>query len=136
MKTLEQKILKFISSEKLIDNGDKVLIALSGGPDSVFLLILLNKFRQKLGIELGAVHVHHMLRGKDADGDEVFCGELCDEMHIPFYSYRVDVKSYAKENKYSIEEAARILRYGKLNETAEREGYNKIALAHNINDIV
>lgn len=134
MKALEQKTLKFIASEKLIEPGDRVLIALSGGPDSVFLLLLLHKYRNKLKIEIGAAHVNHMLRGKDADTDELFCRELCDDLHITFISEKADVKRYAKENKHSIEEAARILRYGILNGIALKGRYNKIAAAHNIND--
>jgi tRNA(Ile)-lysidine synthase len=134
MKALEQNTLKFIAAEKLIEPGDKILVALSGGPDSVFLLLLLDKFKNKLKIGIGAAHVNHMLRGKDADADEMFCRQLCDDMHIAYFSDKADVKRYAKENKHSIEEAARILRYRALNGIAQKENYNKIAVAHNIND--
>ena len=72
MKATEQKIIRFISENELINSNDKVLIALSGGPDSVFLLHFFNKFRKKYKIEIGAVHVNHLLRGKNSDRDELF----------------------------------------------------------------
>ena len=72
MKKTEQKVLKFIDSNSLIHKEDKILVALSGGPDSVFLLYFLNQYRKKLNISLAAFHMNHMLRGKDASLDQEF----------------------------------------------------------------
>ncbi len=134
MRSVEQNIIKFIDRESLIENRDKVLIALSGGPDSVFLLHFLYKNLTRLGIELFACHVNHNLRGKDSDADELFCKKTCDELGVKYFSASVDVKSVAKKNKLSIEEAARDLRYDEFNRIAEENKLNKIATAHNKND--
>ena len=97
MKATEQKALRFIKENELLSSGEKILVALSGGPDSVFLLHFLNKYKKKFKIELGAVHINHLLRGKDSERDELFCKTLCDELSIPFYLLRKDIKSYSKE---------------------------------------
>lgn len=135
MKTTEQKVLKFIDRHRLIDEGDKILVALSGGPDSVFALYFLKKYERRLKInKLSAIHVHHQLRGGDADEDEQFCGRLCQQHGIQFHAVKVNVKQFAEKNKFSIEEAARFLRYGSFRRYAELTSSNKIVTAHNMND--
>ncbi len=134
MKKTEQKILKFISDKKLIAKNNKVLIAFSGGPDSVFLFHLLIKYRRKFKIDLGAVHINHKLRGKDSDGDESFCKEFCDKFSIPIYLIRRDVKKYAKKKKMSLEEAGREIRYSEFVKIARANKYTKIATGHNCDD--
>jgi tRNA(Ile)-lysidine synthase len=134
MKKTEQKALKFIDENIIISEGDNILVALSGGPDSVFLLHLLNKFRKRFNISLGAFHLNHQLRGIEADKDQAFCLTLCTSLKIPFYSASENVKQYSEKNKISLEEAGRFIRYQKLNEIAGKEGYNRIATAHNSND--
>lgn len=133
MKSTEQKVIKFITSHSLIKPGEKILVALSGGPDSVFLLYFLKKYQKKFRVELGAFHLNHSLR-KSADKEQKFCGELCEKLSIPFYSEKVDVKSFAKKNKISVEEAGRILRYKFLIESAQKNKFNLIATAHNADD--
>lgn len=134
MKKIEQKVIHFISQHKLIKQNDRVLIALSGGPDSVFALYFFNKYRNKYKIELTAVHFNHQLRGEESETDQMFCEQLCSKLNIPLYSFLLDVKNYSKENKLSIEEAARILRYQNLEETANKIKCNKIVTAHNLTD--
>ncbi len=134
MKTIEQKVLKFIDRYSLIEPGDKLLIALSGGPDSVFALYFFKKYERRFKSEIFAAHVNHQLRGAEADEDEKFCKRLCDNLGIKFFSDKVDVKNYAKSNKLSLEEAARVLRYSYLMEVADNSGSNKIITAHNMND--
>ena len=112
----EQKVLRLIERHNLIERGDKLLLALSGGRDSVYALIFLKKFQAKLNIELAALHVNHLLRGEESDEDEKFCKTLCEKGGIEYYSVKVDVKKFAAENKFSIEEAARELRYKNLDE--------------------
>ena len=72
-KTIEQNIIKFIGENKLINEGDRILVALSGGPDSVFLFEFLLKYKRRFKIEVGAFHLNHKLREKESDADEHFC---------------------------------------------------------------
>lgn len=134
MERTEQKFLKFIDDQSLINPGEKLLVGLSGGPDSVFLLHLLNKFRNRLKIEISAIHINHGLRGKDADEDENFCREYCLNRNINFESVKKNVKSFSKRNSFSIEEAGRILRYREFNKNLKRKRLDKIVTAHNAND--
>ncbi len=133
-KKIEEKIFSFTDKNRLIEKGDSILIGFSGGADSRFVLYFLNKYAAKYKIEIAAVHVNHMLRGKEAERDENFCRKVADEIGIEFYSKSVNVKSYAKKNKLSIEEAARILRYEVFEEIADKENFTKICTAHNMND--
>ncbi len=134
VKNIEEKVILFIERNGLIYTGDKVLLALSGGPDSVFALYFLHKFREKYKIEIHAFHVNHQLRNSESDEDENFCKELCARLNIDFRSSKVDVKEFAKKSGRSIEEAARILRYGELQNYAEKIGAGKIVTAHNLSD--
>lgn len=133
-KTIEQKVISFADEFNLIAKGSRLLVALSGGPDSVFAVKFLHKYKKRFKTELGAAHINHSLRGEDSDRDEQFCYELAEEMGLPFYSRRVEVLSYAHDHKLSVEEAARILRYNVLEELAETAKYDKIVTAHNMND--
>lgn len=134
MKKIDEKIIRFIEEYELIKRGDKILIALSGGPDSVFLLNFLLKYRRKYGIEIGAMHVNHMIRGEEANNDEKFCRKLCLQLGVDYHTVKRNVLSFAKLNKISIEEAARVIRYRELSKVQNKFGYDKIATAHNCND--
>lgn len=134
MNATEQKVLRFIYENDLIFSGNKILIALSGGPDSVFLLHFLNKFKKKFRIEIGAVHLNHLLRGKESDRDELFCKTICQETKIPFFSTRKKVKSFSLKNKISLESAGRKIRYDYFEKVSKQNGFNKIATAHNADD--
>lgn len=130
MKKTEEKVIKFIESSSLIKKHDKVLVAFSGGPDSVFLLHFLKKFQNKYRIEIGAFHLNHMLREKSADLDEKFCKQYCEKLNLRYFSYRKDVQKFAKKEKISIEEAGRVIRYNYLNELLNKYQFSKIATAH------
>ncbi|MCS7053464.1 MAG: tRNA lysidine(34) synthetase TilS [Ignavibacterium sp.] len=132
-KTIEQKVIKFIKDNCLIENGDKILIALSGGSDSVFLINFLFKYKKKYNIELAAFHLNHLLRD-ESKSDQDFCENLCKNFGIPFFTKVENVKQFAKQKKLSIEEAGRILRYEALQDISLKYGFNKIATAHNLND--
>ncbi len=133
-KSIEQKVIKFINEQNLIAKNDKVLIALSGGPDSVFIIYFLNKFQKLFKIKLGAFHLNHKLRGTDSENDLIFCRELCANISVDFYSANKNLKQFAKKNKFSIEEAGRKIRYEQLNKTAKKNNFNKIATAHIADD--
>ena len=134
MKKIEQKFIKYCDENELIVKGDKILVALSGGPDSVFLLSILFKYKNRFDIEIGAFHLNHNIRGRSADLDEEFCKSLCEVKEIKFFKKSRNVKIFAEENHYSLEEAGRKIRYEELNRTAKKNNYNKIATAHNSDD--
>lgn len=134
MKKIEQQVLNFIDQKNLLNKGDKVLIALSGGPDSVLLLYFLFKYKARLKIELGAMHINHRLRGADSETDQKFCNLLCKKYKVNFYTKNRNVKAFASKNKISVEEAGREIRYKELKLAAQKYNYNKIATAHNSSD--
>ncbi len=129
-----KKVIKYIKTNGLINEGDRVLVAFSGGPDSVCLLNMLNELKEKFNIEVGAVHINHMLRGEEADIDEEYVKEFCQQKSIPCYVKRIDIKKYSKEKRMSSETAGRKARYDFFEEISQKENYNKIATAHNAND--
>ncbi|HEX2866309.1 MAG TPA: tRNA lysidine(34) synthetase TilS [Ignavibacteriales bacterium] len=134
VKTIEQKAVKFIREHRLVLPGEKLLIALSGGPDSVFALNFFNKYKSLFGITLAVFHVNHGLRGEDSDSDERFCAELSKEYSVQYFTEKVDVKGLARLKKVSVEEAARELRYKALEDALRQTGSDKIVTAHNLND--
>ena len=133
-KTTEQKVIKFILAKKLIQEKDKILVALSGGPDSVFLLDVLNKYKRRFDIELGTFHLNHNLRGKDSDEDEDFCKKLALSYDIPFFRSSKNVSLFAKKNRLSLEEAGRDVRYKELMKVAKQNKFTKIATGHTLDD--
>lgn len=134
MLLLEKKVLNYIKENSMIQEGDKVLIALSGGPDSVCLLNIMNNLKKELNITLFAAHINHCLRGKEADEDEAYVKEICNRLGIECYVKRADINRIAKERGVSSEMAGREVRYSFFEELREKLGIQKIALAHNAND--
>lgn len=132
--TFISRFQKELQNNRLISKSDRILVAFSGGKDSVCLLFLLQELRSSLGIEIAACHVHHGIRGAEADGDLAFCDAFCKERNIPFYFDYVHAPAYSQEHHLSLEESARILRYGVLERIASSHGYNKIATAHTASD--
>ena len=132
------KVYNFIEENHMLSSSDKIIVGLSGGADSVCLLCALNMLKDRLSLgEDGiiAVHINHGIRGEEADGDENFARELCDELGIAFKSYKKDIIAYAKELKLSVEEAGRKYRYQCFNNTLAENNFTKIAVAHNKNDL-
>ncbi len=132
-KQIERKVYQYCLSHQMFVQGDHVLVALSGGGDSVCLLHLLLSLRDTLGIRISAAHIHHGLR-ESADRDEAFAKQLCETYGISFYARRVDVKETAEKEKMGIEEAARDLRYEQLWDIAKEAGAHKLAVAHHMDD--
>lgn len=120
--------------ENLIEKGDGVVIALSGGPDSVAMLYSLYLLKEELDIKLVAVHLNHLFRGENSDGDEAYVIELCNTLGIDVRSFRTDVTQLAKDKSMSFEEAGRYERYRLFNEVMNEFNYDKIAVAQNRND--
>lgn len=127
---LFSKVKKTIETHNLIKNGETVLIALSGGADSVCLLHVLHR----MGINIKAAHMNHCLREKDADEDELFVVNLCRSMDVECFVRRENVRDYSKKEKISEESAGRELRYNFFDEIAKTYKTNKIATAHHRND--
>jgi len=129
-----EKVLSYIKDNSLIEPGDKILVALSGGPDSICLLNILFELKEELNIDIAAAHLNHLLRGEDAFKDEEYVINICNNMRIKCFVKRVDINGYAKEHKLSSEMAGRNVRYCFFDEIVEEEGFNKVATAHNAND--
>ncbi len=118
----------------MLSHGDGVLAGLSGGPDSVCLLVILDRLREHFGINLCASYIEHGLRPGETPGEIDFCRKLCLWLNVPFSVKSVDVKSFAKTHRLNKQEAARELRYKALNEAAHTAGAAKIALGHTADD--
>jgi tRNA(Ile)-lysidine synthase len=118
--------------------GDRVCCAISGGADSTALLLLLHEAnaaaRNALGLGLSAVHVHHGLRGDEADADEAFVRELCGRLEIPLQVYRADTAAHARSHKETIEEAARNLRYELFRAMIADGRADSVLTAHTLDD--
>ena len=130
------QITSTIEKHKMIPPNSKIAVALSGGADSVCLLVCLNELKDKYGAELFAVHINHMLRS-NADTDEEFVAELCNKIGIPLAIHRHDVGKEAKVRGISEELAGRLIRYECFNKELEIRGGSKAALiatGHNKND--
>lgn len=130
----QQKILDTIMSNHLIEQGDAVVVGVSGGPDSICLLHVLHALSGRLEIRLHAVHINHMLRAEEAQIDEEFTSGICNELGIPLSVVHADVAAMAKKLGMSIEEAGREVRYREFEKAAAGIGATKIAVAHNRND--
>lgn len=127
-------ILDYIRRNRLFAPGDRVIVALSGGADSVCLLVVLNELKEELGLELKAVHVHHGLRGKEADRDRDYSRDLSARLGVSFSCVQVDAALYAGEHGMSVEEAGRHLRYQIFEKDRLDFSGTKIAVAHHRDD--
>ena len=122
----------FIAREKLCKPDDSILVAVSGGPDSVVLLDLLIRAGYKVAI----AHCNFKLRGKESDGDETFVKNLGRKRKVKFFTRSFQTKVYAQKMKLSVQEAARSLRYNWFEELAWSQGFDKIALGHHQDDLI
>ena len=133
------RVLETIEKYNLIDNGDRLVLAVSGGPDSICMLDILNKIKnsRKLGydFQIFVAHVNHMIR-EEAKQDEEYVRNFCNKNDIDFYSKSIDVRKIANNSKIGTEEAGRKVRYDFFEEVLNMSNVkaNKIAIAHNKND--
>lgn len=131
---MQDTVLKTVKNYDMIQPGDTVLCAVSGGADSVALLRVMLEIRGALGITVCACHLNHSLRGAEAVRDENFVRALCEGLQVPFYIERRDVQDYADQHGQGVEEAARDVRYDFFREAAARLGADKVATAHTLDD--
>ena len=127
-------VRQFIKTQGLISQGDSVLVAVSGGADSVALLHVLSDLRRDEGLTIEAAHLNHGIRAGTADDDAAFVEGMCRGLGIRCYVEKIDTPSFARNAKLSLEEAARELRYRFLKDGARKGNHNKIALGHTMND--
>lgn len=134
---MKNKVLKTIQKYTLIENGDILVLGVSGGPDSITMLDILNEIKNddkiNLNFEIIVCHINHMIR-EEANEDEEYVKKYCNKKNIQFYSESIDVKKLANNNKTGVEETGRTVRYEFFNEICEKTNANKIAIAHNKND--
>jgi tRNA(Ile)-lysidine synthase len=127
-----KRLENYILTGNLVTKGDKILLSLSAGKDSIFLLEQFCKLREIFNIEIAVFHLNHQMRGKESDLDEEFIVNASSEKNLKVYNEKFDFSINNK--KSSFEERAREIRYKMLNEISVKYGYNKIATAHTLND--
>ena len=132
---LKKHVLETIKKYNLIDQNDKIVCAVSGGPDSICMLDVLRRIKEenKINFDIIVCHINHMIR-VEATADEQYVENYCKKYQIPFFAKRVDVKKIAEANKQGTEEAGRKVRYDFFEEIFQKENATKIAIAHNKND--
>ena len=129
---MKENLLKYIEDKQLFGQFDKILLAVSGGIDSVVMAHLFHEAR----IQFAIAHCNFMLRGEESDEDEVFVKNLADHYNVPFFVKSFDTNGYAKDNQVSIQMAARDLRYEWFEQLLEEKGYDFIATAHHRDDVL
>lgn len=129
-----QKIQNYIRQEHMLEHGDRVVVGISGGADSVCLLLVLKALQSAYGLKIQAVHVEHGIRGAESVADQRFVQELCREQGVPCVCRQFDVPEYAAVHGLSVEEAGRRLRYETFEQIAGAQEHTRIAVAHNRND--
>ena len=127
-----KKFKKFITQNTLFTPEDKILLAVSGGVDSIVLCVLMKQAEYNFGI----AHCNYQLRGEDSDGDAEFVKKVADFLDVPLHIQNFDTETLAKERKESIQICARNLRYTWFNELLKTEKYNYVATAHHLNDSI
>ena len=128
------KVIATIKKHSMLSAEEKILVGLSGGPDSVCLICVLNNLKDKFKLDLHAVYIDHGLRPEETPEETEFCKNLCAGLSIPFTTKVIDVKTYSKEQGLNKQEAARELRYRIFEETAYKIKAHKIALGHTADD--
>ena len=132
---MKEEVLNTIKKYNLIEENDKIVCGVSGGPDSICMLDILRKIKEEgiINFEIVVAHINHLIR-EEAVSDEEFVVDYCNRNGIRCYVKRIDVKKYANNTKQGTEEAGRKVRYEFFEEILKKENAQKIAIAHNKND--
>ncbi|BCB01938.1 tRNA lysidine(34) synthetase TilS [Bacillus sp. KH172YL63] len=133
---LETSTKEFIHAHRLILNGDRILVAVSGGPDSLALLHFLHSNKEVWGAEVIAAHLDHMFRGEESYQELLFVEQFCRQREIPFFSERIDVQKEIDRTSGSLQDTARHIRYEFLMNVMDESGATKLALGHHGDDQV
>ncbi len=134
-KKMKTKVIAFNKRNGLIQEGDKIIVGVSGGKDSVCLLHVLNELRPELHLELLVVHVNHQIRGEVAVQDGEFVRKMAERMGLPCRIETIDVRELARVKRISEEEAGRLARYETMEMARLENGFDKIAVAHHQDDV-
>ncbi len=130
---MKNKVIKTIEKYNLVNNGDNIVVALSGGADSVSLLYVLISLKEQYNLSISAVHLNHKLRGAESQRDMDFVKDLCNKLNVELFVKEVDINAMAKETKQSVELCGRLARYNLFQELSNK--YNaKVATAHTASD--
>src|SRR5512147_1536859 len=127
-------LLRYIHKHDLLPRDSTVVVGVSGGPDSLCLLHALNALAPEFDLRLHVAHLNHQLRGEEAQADADFVRDIAQQWNLPCTIEARDVAAFARQQKLSLEEAARQVRYGFLREVALAQHSNTIAVAHNADD--
>jgi tRNA(Ile)-lysidine synthase len=130
---VKEKFLKLTEEQSMLDCSS-VVVGFSGGPDSVALLTLLQSYCRDKSIFLHACHIHHGIRGEQADRDALFCQEFCFQRAIPFHLVKFNIPILAQQEKAGLEETARKYRYSAFQKLCQEEHIERIAVAHHADD--
>lgn len=130
---LENKVENTINKYKLLEKNEKIVIGVSGGPDSMTLLTILLKLKEKYNLSLIVAHINHQIR-ENAIKDEEYVKEFCQKNNIEIYIKRANVIEKSQKEKKGLEETGREVRYNFFEEVLKKTNANKIAIAHNLND--
>ncbi|MDY6835279.1 MAG: tRNA lysidine(34) synthetase TilS [Chloroflexota bacterium] len=133
---LAHRVFLFVKQHNLMMAGEKAIVAVSGGPDSVCLLHILHLLQEEIGMHIHVAHLDHMLRGEDSRADAEYVRQLCQASNIPVTLQSRDVQSYRAQQHLSLEEAARYLRYEFLAQVAQTTGANLVVVGHTSDDQV
>jgi len=134
MNALEKKFLEQVRVRRLVDNGDRVVVAVSGGPDSMAMLSLFSAVKPLLHCELAVAHCNFQLRGVESDADECFVRDQSVSLGLECFVERFDTLRFAGEWKKSVEETARNLRYTFFDQVMQQQGFTMVATGHHVND--
>ncbi|MBR5474332.1 MAG: tRNA lysidine(34) synthetase TilS [Lachnospiraceae bacterium] len=129
-----EKVYQYIIEHKMVKAGGRILVGVSGGADSTCLLRVLHRLAPRLDLSLEVLHVHHMIRGEEADRDAAFVEGLCRKWQLPYHLVKEDVPAFAAEKGLSMETAAREIRYEMLEAWRKKLGADVIAVAHHKGD--
>lgn len=132
--SLEQRVLGFIQEHQLISDGEKLVVAVSGGADSVCLIHILANLQEELKLKLHIAHLNHQLRGAESEADASYVADLARQLAIPATMEKRDVKGYQARERLSLEEAAREVRYSFLAQVAGAIGAERVAVGHTRDD--
>lgn len=130
---LENKVENTINKYKLLEKNEKIVIGVSGGPDSMTLLTILLKLKEKYNLSLIVAHINHQIR-ENAIKDEEYVKEFCQKNNIEIYIKRANIIEKSQKEKKGLEETGREVRYNFFEEVLKKTNANKIAIAHNLND--
>ncbi|MDM8001092.1 MAG: tRNA lysidine(34) synthetase TilS [Dehalococcoidia bacterium] len=131
---LAETVRRFILQNRLVEPGEKVVVGVSGGADSICLLHILFRLRQRLGITLHVAHLNHLLRGAESDSDAKYVSGVAHRLGVPATVESRDVKTYQSAHRLSLEDAARQVRYQFFAQVVQEVGAGRVAVGHTVDD--